>query len=610
MPLNAPGDGIDIPFTSSADDLIAESNRVISQLDKVKQAVKAEGAELERQAKMQEAAFQKTRISITDFRSAYQIAMDVVRVGKQVWNETGDAVVRYGDQVQKIKTITGQSAELASRQIQLADDLRVSYEKLSISLQYASKKGIDTSIEGLIALGDEYKKLPKGIEQTQFLMEKFGKSGLDMNKILSQTEDTIRDLAASTPDGLILSDKDLEDIAEYNRNLDTMQDNFTALKMSAGKDAIPIVARAFGELNKNIEESGTGLGILRFGFDDIFRAVTGTGGRLNDASKAIQDTSDAAEENADATDDMVDSQKEAEEQAKKLSNAYTGLLSSMFSINKQNEDYQKTVADIASKDDELAAKKNQLTLKMWEEQKAGKLTNDEYLRYVQQLDDVTKAQEENTKKREDAAKENKDASNQRVYDLAKERLAADGLIDSGEYKFLQDLAVQRGLVSRAAADQAIAESQAADQIVAGFAQTNPAMQQSLALMHELYAFNGKFVNFGVNFINNMPSMVGNTFGSNGINYSQSFKKGTSAPLSVPMASRDSGGSGIAGTPYKIGVEEVFVPHTGGEFVPLGGANKGQLGNVYNIIVNNPKKETTENSIRSALISLSYLGRAK
>ena len=52
--------------------------------------------------------------------------------------------------------------------------------------------------------------------------------------------------------------------------------------------------------------------------------------------------------------------------------------------------------------------------------------------------------------------------------------------------------------------------------------------------------------------------------------------------------------------------EVFIPNTNGTFVP--NADK-KLGGTYNIVINNPRKETAENSIRQSLKKLSYLGVA-
>lgn len=74
------------------------------------------------------------------------------------------------------------------------------------------------------------------------------------------------------------------------------------------------------------------------------------------------------------------------------------------------------------------------------------------------------------------------------------------------------------------------------------------------------------------------------------------------------SSRDSGGMGFAGQPYAIGTgaqPELFVPSTNGHFTPNAGGGSG--GDIYNIVVNNPKKESTEQSVRRALKSISYTG---
>ena len=73
------------------------------------------------------------------------------------------------------------------------------------------------------------------------------------------------------------------------------------------------------------------------------------------------------------------------------------------------------------------------------------------------------------------------------------------------------------------------------------------------------------------------------------------------------ATRDIGGMGFAGQAYSIGTgaqPEMFVPSSNGHFIPNAGAEGGDT---YNIVVNNPRKETTEQSVRRALKSISYTG---
>jgi hypothetical protein len=66
---------------------------------------------------------------------------------------------------------------------------------------------------------------------------------------------------------------------------------------------------------------------------------------------------------------------------------------------------------------------------------------------------------------------------------------------------------------------------------------------------------------------------------------------------------------MAGEPYMIGTgaqPEMFVPKTNGTFIP--NADK-KMGSTYNIVINNPRPEKSENSIRQALKKLSYMGAA-
>jgi hypothetical protein len=140
------------------------------------------------------------------------------------------------------------------------------------------------------------------------------------------------------------------------------------------------------------------------------------------------------------------------------------------------------------------------------------------------------------------------------------------------------------------------------------------MLTDLQIMQQLAQYSGTIVDFGINYHSNQPPHVqqgqaGNTYGTNGINYSQMFSQGQSSPMSVPMASHDYPGSAMAGTPYMIGTPEVFIPKTGGDIIPIGGADKKSLGNTIIINITNPKREVAENSIRDALKKLSYLGVA-
>ena len=77
----------------------------------------------------------------------------------------------YADQVRNITRSLGVGAEEASRLIQVADDVTISYESLAIAMKLAQKNGVEPSVEGLAKLADQYLALAPGMERTQFLLD-------------------------------------------------------------------------------------------------------------------------------------------------------------------------------------------------------------------------------------------------------------------------------------------------------------------------------------------------------------------------------------------------------------------------------------------------------
>ena len=192
--------------------------------------------------------------------------------------------------------------------------------------------------------------------------------------------------------------------------------------------------------------------------------------------------------------------------------------------------------------------------------------------------------------------------------MAQQKLAADGVISTKEYDYLQNTAVSYGLVSRAAADAAISENKRADQLVGGFEQSLPPMERSLQLMQQIAAFNGTQVQFGVNFQQTGSPYYQGAAGSNKTTYIAPNAGMSGNKGSGTGTKRDNGGSGIAGQMYMIGKgaqPEAFIPNTNGTFVP--NADKKMGGVVYNITINNPKGEPAESSIRRSLKMASATG---
>lgn len=563
---------------------------------------------LEQQQKKTQATSVTLKNSYTEFLSALGLVQMGLQYAKAAFDATIGAQLEYANAVRQLSNVNGESAESTSRLIQVMDDFGISSDKLLTSVRAMTSEGKTLTVETLAAMADEYGKLGSQQEKNEYIIKNLGRAGLEYAEVLEKGGDAIRKMNDEVDESLVLNEKNVNDARRLEVAWDTFKDTLQGVGSSISNQLMPIldelvnswtwaltVAQKFSEAAKNGTVDST----------NWFNVLRDTAHEIDANTAAMAASGDEADEMGESVNGLTGEMDDAQAAAQRFSAELTGMLSSMFTIQKDIDNFAKTTEDLAKKDAELAAEKNKLTLEMWEQQRAGKLTNDEYLRYVQQLDAITQKEKENQQSKAGLEEQTKKAAQQRVYDLTQQRLAADGLIDSGEFEYLKDIAVQRGLVSRAAADQAIAESRAADEMVANFQKTQPVMNQTLTTMQQIAAFDGKYVNFGVNF-----NQTGQITTPTPYSYNPGVAGGGASlpPATRRPRSRDSGGSGVAGTPYMIGTgaqPEMFVPNTNGTFVP----NADKMGATYNITINNPIPERSENSVRNTLKKLSYLGTA-
>jgi len=563
---------------------------------------------LEQQQKKTQATSVTLKNSYTEFLSALGLVQMGLQYAKAAFDATIGAQLEYANAVRQLSNVNGESAESTSRLIQVMDDFGISSDKLLTSVRAMTSEGKTLTVETLAAMADEYGKLGSQQEKNEYITKNLGRAGLEYAEVLEKGGDAIRKMNDEVDESLVLNEKNVNDARRLEVAWDTFKDTLQGVGSSISNQLMPIldelvnswtwaltVAQKFSEAAKNGTVDST----------NWFNVLRDTAHEIDANTAAMAASGDEADEMGESVNGLTGEMDDAQAAAQRFSAELTGMLSSMFTIQKDIDNFAKTTEDLAKKDAELAAEKNKLTLEMWEQQRAGKLTNDEYLRYVQQLDAITQKEKENQQSKAGLEEQTKKAAQQRVYDLTQQRLAADGLIDSGEFEYLQDIAVQRGLVSRAAADQAIAESRAADEMVANFQKPQPVMNQTLTTMQQIAAFDGKYVNFGVNF-----NQTGQITTPTPYSYNPGVAGGGASlpPATRRPRSRDSGGSGVAGTPYMIGTgaqPEMFVPNTNGTFVP----NADKMGATYNITINNPIPERSENSVRNTLKKLSYLGTA-
>jgi hypothetical protein len=182
----------------------------------------------------------------------------------------------YATEVRKLNYLTGAGAEETSRLIQLSDDLAINYTELGTALKAAANKGIDPSTDSLAKLSDEYLKLNPGVERADWLMEKFGRSGVAIAPLMEQGGEAIRNMSADIDQNMILTGQQIEQMEEYRIAVDNFNDRVQGLRYSVANDLIG----AFMALPKPMQDFA--LGLQAFG-----PQITGTIGFVGDLAISL-----------------------------------------------------------------------------------------------------------------------------------------------------------------------------------------------------------------------------------------------------------------------------------------------------------------------------------
>ena len=654
MPLVTPqsgGLGIEIPITSDSKQFIDTVDRVNKKLKDLEGLAKENAALASKVSQSQTQAAKTATMSWTDFRSAYQVALDVVRVGQQVWAATGGEFVKYAEQVKNLSRNIGVSAEDASRLIQIGDDVRISYESMSTAMKIAQKQGIDVSIDGLTKLADKYKSLAPGVERTQFLMKTFGRSGLEMGKLLEQGGAGVTRMSAEVEKALVLTDESIKKSDEYQRSVYTLSDSFLALKISVGNYLVGPATDLLNDERDHIRareilaEQGKNWLFTSNKEDLAALALAKSEREASDAAFLLKDGIEGVTGSADENEKALTSQKAAVEAAGKAFDDYKKMLDEVSQANQDAEsfiqsyadsqkDYEKDHADAVDKVREAEEK-----LAKVQAEKKGKGRGEAIAEATAGIAEAQKGVQE-------LEATWHEATQAMIYDMVLAKVSVDGLTDA-EFKATQDVAVQMGIRTQAQADEAKAMMDKANSIVDGIALQEDVVREKMQTDANLLQLENdkKAAADGTTAAIVQGATVGSAAlggldGAIRSNISNMDALGASAARTAsiiqqvsinssgnktirPAATtttkpvykggglspdeRDSGGPGFAGQTYMIGTgaqPEMFTPATNGTFTP-NADKKGGGGVTYNIVVNNPKKETAEDSIRRNLKSLSY-----
>ena len=191
-----------------------------------------------------DAAVKTSALKFTELESKVKLAQQAFTAIKKVVSETVGTFTTYAKTVEDMARVTGSGAEETSRLIQVADDLQISATDLSTALAGAVRKGINPSVDSIAALSDEYLKLQPGLEQSKFLMDNFGRSGLAMARLMEQGGDSIREMGAAVDDSLVMTEDGIKAAQDYALALDTLNDRVEGAKIAIGSQLVPVLTDA------------------------------------------------------------------------------------------------------------------------------------------------------------------------------------------------------------------------------------------------------------------------------------------------------------------------------------------------------------------------------
>lgn len=214
----------------------AIADKAISDIKKAGGAIEG----LDNSAKKGEKGISGFSLSMLGLDSALNVVNKVMQAGSKIYDSLIIKTINYAEQVDKLSRDLGINAEEASKLIQMTDDVFISQEALTTAMRGAIQNGIDPSIEGLKNLSDKYLAIKDPIESSKFLMDTFGKSGLEMGKLLEQGAGGIDALATSAEEsGLVMSENGVNAAFEYKESLDKLNDSLDSMVYNLGSRLLP-----------------------------------------------------------------------------------------------------------------------------------------------------------------------------------------------------------------------------------------------------------------------------------------------------------------------------------------------------------------------------------
>lgn len=462
---------------------------------------------------------ENARKSLTGFVSDNASVIAILAATAVALKSAYNEYAKLAGGVRDFALVSGQSAEEASRFIQVLDDYELTVEDATQASRFLKEKGLTPNIDTLAMLADRFKQIKDPAERLVFIQENLGRGGAKWVNILNQEGDALRKASAEVNKNLILTDQQIRKYELARLATDEMSDSWQGFTVSIGSAIGEIIVenQAITRANEILKANGTIVTYNTQFTDEYKEALAQAKAEQMAHTEAINASSDAAQINAESTEQLIAKQKE-------LSDHLVGMIGLINNMQSAEESYTEKSNALA---DERATAEAELAT----------LRAQGYSEYSEQVQGALDKIETVKQSEAELAAERDKQTLQFISNILAENLARDGWTKS-EFEAFAKQQEAWGLWSADVVAKAQAAWMEADRITAS--------------------------------INNIPSEKDININIRQNMLIDTSNSGATAPVGIRRVTRDSGGGGNAGDVHVISAgasPEAFVPNQGGSFIP-------------------------------------------
>lgn len=191
-----------------------------------------------------------TKLSITDVKSAIDLAGQGLEKLKQGFDLTIGKAIEWGGAMDDLSQLTGDTVENTSRLAGIWELTGGNVDSLGRVIKAMTAEGLQFNYETLIKLNREYQAIQSPIEKNRFLVKNFGKSWEEMAELMGRSEADLAKLAKTVDaSGKVITGETASRMEALKIMLDTTQQSVDGLGITIGGELVDVLHDAINQMD-------------------------------------------------------------------------------------------------------------------------------------------------------------------------------------------------------------------------------------------------------------------------------------------------------------------------------------------------------------------------